>query len=134
MRSATPISGLVYSAMPLYRLLAIGFAAVSAFGDSPAWIETSNRNAQLLIEVNARFFPESAARNGVPGLDDRILDLKPQFAERRAQALRDAGKILETRLAAEKNPLVRQDLDILIHAEREDVREFELQSKIGRAH
>ncbi len=115
--------------MKCNRLWVIGLATASVFGDSPAWVEKSNRNAQILIDVNARFFPESAGREGVTGLDDQILDLKPGFGERHAEALRDAGKILAARLDTEKDPLVRQDLEILLQAERQDVREFEVKNK-----
>ena len=38
------------------------------------WIERSNQNAQLLLQVQAQFQPELAARQGIPGLDDRISD------------------------------------------------------------
>ena len=34
---------------------------------TPAWVETSNRDAQILLEPQARFAPESASFFGVPG-------------------------------------------------------------------
>jgi hypothetical protein len=39
---------------------------------TPAWVQKSNESAQLLIEIAARYSPESAARSGVTGLDERI--------------------------------------------------------------
>ncbi|MFL5371240.1 MAG: hypothetical protein ACJ78Z_13680, partial [Myxococcales bacterium] len=38
-------------------------------------IERSNANAQVLLAVQAKFFPEQASRAGIAGLDDRITDL-----------------------------------------------------------
>jgi hypothetical protein len=40
-----------------------------------SWIERSNLNAQVLLDVQARFFPEGGARLGIAGIDDRITDL-----------------------------------------------------------
>jgi hypothetical protein len=82
----------------------------------PAWVETSNQNAQLLIQVMARYAPEDAASQGVSGLDDQTTVLAPDVPERLVRDLTAARQELETRLAAEKNPLVRQDLEILIAA------------------
>jgi len=50
--------------------------AVSAFGQAPpAWVEKSNRNAQLLIDINAKYSPEDATSDGVKGLDEQIFSL-----------------------------------------------------------
>ena len=52
------------------------------------WIERSNQNAQLLLEIQARFQPEAAARQGIAGLDDRISDFTPGHQQRRREAVR----------------------------------------------
>src|SRR2546421_10635493 len=57
----------------LLLVLAIGAAS----GDPPAWVAKSNRNAQVLITERARFFPENAGDNGLSGVDEQIIDLKP---------------------------------------------------------
>ena len=103
--------------------------ASTALGDSPGWVAKSNQNAQVLLEIDARFNPESAGASGINGLDEQIIDLKPDSLARRAQAERTAEKTLTARLAAEKDPLVRQDLEILIRADRESIRGFELREK-----
>src|SRR5437867_4410149 len=41
----------------------------------PAWVAKSNQNAQVLMAVIAKFQPEGAARLGMPGYDEAILDL-----------------------------------------------------------
>src|SRR5438552_17110198 len=51
--------------------------AASTAPAPPAWIQRSNANAQVLLEVLARFAPEQAGQFGVPGLDEQVLDLRP---------------------------------------------------------
>jgi uncharacterized protein (DUF885 family) len=95
-----------------------------------AWIERSNQNAQVLLQVQAKFAPEFAARQGIPGLDDRISDLMPGHLQRQRDAIQKAQAELETRLAAEQDPLVKQDLQILIDATRRQVKGSELREKL----
>ena len=78
------------------------------------WIAKSDANAQVLLQVIARFSPEGAGQIGVSGLDEQVLDLQPRLYERTEAATREALAELERRRAAETDPLVRQDLDILI--------------------
>ncbi len=42
---------------------------------SPEWVEVSNEHAQVLLRAMAELSPESAARYGVEGIDEQILDL-----------------------------------------------------------
>jgi hypothetical protein len=104
--------------------------ATSAFAQTqPAWITKSNANAQLLIDIEAKYSPESAARNGMTGLDERISIPDADRAERRRADLRAAITELQKRLAAEKDPIVRQDLEILIKSADLDVRDSEAARK-----
>jgi hypothetical protein len=103
--------------LPLFLLVSAAMAQ-----DQPAWVQKSNRNAQLLIDVEARFSPESASRSGVMGLDDKITVLSADRTAKRRQAIRDAKKELEARLATETDPLVRQDLQILIGTADQEIR------------
>jgi hypothetical protein len=99
--------------------------SVGAQPASPAprapWIVKSDANAQVLLEVIARFAPESAGEIGVTGLDEQVLDLQPRLEERTEAATREALADLERRRAAEQDPLVRQDLDILVHSAQESL-------------
>ena len=104
-------------------------AASSSMPAAPAWIARSNANAQVLLEVMARFGPEQAGFFGVEGLDREIMDLKPGIDERSKQAVQEAATTLEQRLAGEKDPAVRQDLEILIKAAREHQKGDELTRK-----
>jgi hypothetical protein len=106
-------------------------AAASVWAQSPpAWVEKSNRNAQLLIAIMARYEPESAAAEGVQGLDEQVSTAAPDEPERFRKDLTSARQQLEQRLSAEKNPLVRQDLEILIAQANRDIRASEAQERI----
>ncbi|MDH3253186.1 MAG: DUF885 domain-containing protein, partial [Ignavibacteria bacterium] len=80
-------------------LLVVTFHAITSDkapepSTTPAWIERSNSNAQVLLDVMARFNPEYAARLGVEGLDEEIADLKQGVAERTDAALQEAVRTL----------------------------------------
>ncbi len=103
--------------------------AATAHAAAPAWVERSNQDAQVLLKVLARFNPEAAARFGVSGVDEQVVDVQPNFLERERQALRQAQGELERMLAEEKDPAVRQDLEIMIKTAKRNTRESELEEK-----
>ena len=88
---------------------------------SPAWVQRSNANAMVVLGAIAKSTPEMASRFGVPGFDQEILDLKPGFEDRRRQAALASVATLEQKLAAEKDPPVRQDLEIMIARMRQSM-------------
>ena len=92
-----------------------------------AWVKQSDAHAKLLLDVMARFLPERAASIGVEGIDDRILDLNPGFTARYLAATEEARTQLRARLAAEKHPRVRQDLEILVKSTEEDIESTRLE-------
>ena len=96
----------------------------SLFGQDqrPAWVTKSNENAKLLLDISARYSPESAGSLGVQGLDDKISIPFAGKPERERHDLNEAIQTLQSRLATEKDPLVKQDLQILIAAGQRDVR------------
>ncbi|HEY0864792.1 MAG TPA: DUF885 domain-containing protein [Lacunisphaera sp.] len=84
--------------------------------DQPAWIARSNENAQVLVKDLAKFSPEFASRVGVTGFDDKIADLTPGVEERSRLALTASRDELARRIMVETDPLVRQDLVILVES------------------
>ena len=90
--------------------------AAALLASSPSWIEKSNQNAQLLLTVGARYAPEGAGSLGITGLDDKISIPAPDLSERSRRDTEEALKTLRSRLASEQDPLVKQDLEILIQA------------------
>src|SRR6187431_2547041 len=91
-------------------------AAQAAAPQVPAWVQESNRRAQVLLDVIAKYSPESAASFGVEGHDEEIFDYKSGYDKRQEADLQAAQAQLEAARADVTDPLVRQDLDILIKA------------------
>ena len=95
----------------------------------PAWVARSNENAQLLLRVRAKYSPEDAGRNGVAGLEEAVTQLPPDRRVRLKADTEDALAQLRRRLDDEKDPLVRQDLQLLIKAAEESLAGQELDEK-----
>src|SRR5262249_18367798 len=112
-----------------WSALLLILAATFVAGESSDWVAKSNRNAEILLQNRARFFPEGAGKDGVSGVDEQIIDLNPNLWEREMEAAQAAAKTLKEQLPSEKDPLVRQDLEILIAAVRESARGLELRKK-----
>jgi hypothetical protein len=93
------------------------------------WVTLSDQNTKLLLDVDARFYPEGAASLGISGLDDQTIDLKPEFQERHREAIERVVSELEKRMEQEKDESVRQDLAILINSERRLIRGVEIRKK-----
>lgn len=93
------------------------------------WIKRSNEYAQILLQLQAKYTPEFAGRQGMEGLDDQIsqfpLDLRQHVKVDSLAALAR----LQDALAAEKDPSVSQDLEILIKAIQENLHGRELTQK-----
>jgi hypothetical protein len=90
--------------------------------DARAWIAASNRHAQVLLDVLARVAPESAGQFGVTGLDEAVTNLSAEAGERARDAGMAALATLQARRKTEQDPLVRQDLDILIRSAQTNLR------------
>jgi len=106
-------------------------AATAATPASPPdRAETSNRNAQVLLDAMAEVSPETAAFFGVEGVDEEILDLSAGYRERQQTILRQAGDELRGRLADAVHPKVRQDLEIMIRAVDLDLEGRELSERL----
>ena len=80
------------------------------------WIERSDAIARTTLETYFRFDPESGSMFGVPGSDERILDLDPDLEDRVVAAFTVRVESLRTALAAEHDRFVHQDLALMIDA------------------
>ena len=98
------------------------------------WIERSNENAQIFIALLAKLAPEQASRFGVPGIDEQISDFTPGHRAREREAMHGVQTELEKRLADEKDPLVAQDLQIMIDAAKRQIKGSELREKLEVEH
>lgn len=95
--------------------------APAAAPATSAWVRTSNADAQVLLDVMARFNPEFAAQIGVPGHDREVADLRPGLDRRYRAALAQARLTLQGRLAGERDAQVREDLAIMIDAAQRQI-------------
>lgn len=97
---------------------------------APAWVETSNRNAQILLAAQAPFQPEFASFFGIPGYDDQVADLGPDNGKRYREATAKARSALQEKLQLERDANVRQDLEIMIKAADENIEGSALNEKL----
>ncbi|WOB51666.1 DUF885 domain-containing protein [Xanthomonas hydrangeae] len=96
---------------------------------TPAWVQTSNGYAQILLTAQAPFQPEYASFFGVPGYDDQVIDLGPDNAARYRDAMSKARTALQAKLATERDANVRQDLQIMIGAAEQNIEGSELNER-----
>jgi uncharacterized protein (DUF885 family) len=93
------------------------------------WIKRSNEYAQILLKIEAKYAPEFSGRQGVEGLDEQV----SQFpSNRREQQKADGNAALEhlkKLLSTEKDPQVREDLQIMITAAEQGRQGNELSEK-----
>ncbi len=109
-------------------LLALLLVSAGA-GAQPAWVARSNQNTRYVLEEQARFLPEEASSNGLAQYDGLAMDLGPQLTERRLVSNQALIEELQKRLSQEKDPNVRQDLDILIGSLERDSQMLRLRQK-----
>jgi len=94
-------------------VLCLPLAATAA---DRSWIETSDRNSAIVIEMQGAFQPEFASELGIERFDTAVLDLNPDNAKRYDAAAGRVLELLSAKRKTESDPRVRQDLDILIDA------------------
>src|SRR4051812_44433065 len=116
-----------------FLLLSVFFLlfATLAFAqeNKPEWVKRSDAYTERVNRAEAQFTPESYGQQGVEGLDDKVIDLNPGYLERSRKATGETIAWLKKSLATEKDPLVKQDLAILIKAEDDSMRGSELNEK-----
>jgi len=94
--------------------LALALSAPASAQDTPAWTERSNAYTLQVLEMEAQFSPEGAAQTGLEQYDGLAMDIGPGFSERYIAAARAQLAELQAAHTRESDPLLRQDLQILI--------------------
>lgn len=102
--------------------VALAVLALPALAAEQAWVTKSNENARLLLNVLAKYSPESATSLGVDGYDEQITDLSRDQFEPTNKDTRAAIAALQKRLKSETDAKVRQDLEILIKTAQDQLR------------
>jgi uncharacterized protein (DUF885 family) len=93
------------------------------------WIKRSNQFAETLLKIQFKYAPEFAAREGIEGLDDQISQFPSNRRELAKADERAALAQLQKAFAVEKDPLVKQDLQIMIKAVEQNRQGRELDEK-----
>ena len=96
----------------------------------PAWVAASNAHAQVLLGATLRFQPELASFFGIPGYDDQVADLRPDNVARARQATIEARDALRKALQLERDPDVRQDLEIMIQAAEDSIEASQVNERL----
>jgi hypothetical protein len=110
-------------------LILIAFVFAASAGAAEKWVERSNENAKLLLDVFSKYTPEFASQLGVEGVDENIIDLNPGFNERANQDTEAAIAQLRSRWENEKDRAVKQDLEILIKTATDAIKSNHLNRK-----
>lgn len=104
--------------------------AAAAKPATPAWVQKSNDYAQTIVRAQAAFQPEQFSFFGIPGYDDQVADFGPDVGKRYRAAMTSAKQTLQKNLASERDPNVRQDLQIMIDAADEAIEGSALNEKL----
>lgn len=92
-------------------------------------VQRSNSYALTLLRGFAEYSPEAASRFGLTGFDEKVIDLRAGFVERLRADMVKRGTTVKADLALEKDPFVRQDLEILVDANERAIRRMDLEQK-----
>jgi hypothetical protein len=115
-------------------LLAAGALVVAplpaAADAKPAWIARSDQYTQQLLVAEAQFGPEGAAQAGLEQFDGKAVDLGPNRPARLIAMEQKQRASFVAAEKAEKDPLVKQDLEILIHAIDQTIEGTRLNDKL----
>lgn len=116
------------ASLPLAAAAGPATPAPAAAG-APAWVARSNELAQILLQAQAPFLPEMASSLGVQGYEGRAVDLAPGHDARYRAALGTARERLRGQLQLERDPNVRQDLEIMIAAAERSIEGSQLDAQ-----
>ena len=103
---------------------------LAASAEDRSWIEASDRNSAIVIEIEGAFHPEFASELGIDRFDAAVIDLAPENAKRYEAAAGRVLELLSAKRKTESDPKVRQDLDILIDAVESRRRTTELEYRL----
>ena len=115
------------SAFLLLLTATLGLAqapAAKTAPQTPDWVKRSNALATKVLTVQADLNPEASRQSGLDGYEDKITDFGPGLEDRQDKAGAAAMAIVKDALATEKDPLVREDLEIMRSASSRTARDW----------
>lgn len=104
-------------------------SSTASSASSQDWVKRSNEIATQVLSINARVNPEGARQSGIEGFDEQITVFSPDYEDRQDKASADAIALVQGKLAAEKDPLVREDLQIVLTRLQQQRKGLELNRK-----
>lgn len=107
-------------------------AASTAKQTGKEWVARSNEYANVLLQAQAPFQPEMLSMLGIPGFDDQVFDFGPGYGKRFRDATAAARDELKNSLQLERDPNIRQDLQILIGAADDAITSSEVNERLTR--
>jgi hypothetical protein len=114
----------------LSTLLYLSVFQIAYTQENPEWVSESNSITVKLLEVMALHGPESAARIGVDGYDEEIIDLSSGFRERELQDMEKVRAYLQSEYSSASDKNVKQDLQILLASVTDGIESSELESSM----
>jgi Bacterial protein of unknown function (DUF885) len=110
------------SAASQARAAAPAPASSNAAQPDRTWITRSNEYANLLIDIEKKYSPESASSEGLTQYDELIS--VPTLAVQHAATAEERAALekIEQQIPKEQNKYVKQDLQIIVHAINLDLR------------
>ncbi len=106
------------------------FLAALATAAQQEWVTRSNDHAKILLDLQARYGPEGASRMGIDGLEQQVSRIGSAVERAsRADTLRALAE-LERRLKVEKDARVKQDLEIMIQATKDELKADEIVERL----
>src|SRR5260221_11848242 len=112
MSSGTPLA----RGLSIWITVSVFIASPAAAADDRSWIERSDRNTAMVFDTLGAFYPEWMSSLGIEKFDTAVMGLKPDSVKRADAARGAAAKRLSGLKAKEKDPRVRQDIDIVVEA------------------
>lgn len=110
----------------LFKVAALGLTLMSTAAHAD-WITESDQHAMKVIKALATLQPETFGDLGLSEYDADALDLGEGIFERRQQVRRDNIAYLEAALEKATDERVRQDLQIMLQDQRDDIESARLQ-------
>jgi uncharacterized protein (DUF885 family) len=104
-------------------------AAAAAPAPEKAWVTRSNAITTALMKQQAKLSPEGASGAGLTEFDGLASDFGPNIVERSIADSQKQLAGLKAKLAVEKDPQVRQDIQILIGSVEDDITGTRLNQK-----
>ena len=94
---------------------------------APAWVAKSDAYSQPVLQDAGKYQPENASSLGSEEFDTAVADFKPRDYERELADTEKRLASLRRQRAAEQDPKVRQDLEILIDSREKKIATMKLE-------